>query len=317
MSTKTDTRPNLNAPRVDRETSPRPSTLERARRGDRKAFSRLMEPYRHELVAFCYRHAGSLVEAEDLAQETLVRAFRAMGSFEGRATARNWLYRIALNLCINHAERKAPPWESLDDPADSTAITIEAPKNPADEREDVRLGFVALMQVLPARQRAVLVLRDVLGWSADETARILNTTVPSVKNALARARQTLARHPRGADPAAVPDMAVADPAARAVIAEWVDAFEKGNTARMVDLLTDDDAKGVMLGAPRRAMTADEGRERGETAAATNEAARVRRRLQQDTPGALPTAAAENRAPANAGTHTQQGARGIRVRLESQ
>ena len=97
---------------------------------------------------------------------------------------------------------------------------------------------MALVQSLPPRQRATLVLRDVLGWSADETARILETTVPAVKNALARARQTLARQPHGGDPAEVRDLAAASPAARAMVAEWVDAFEKGNTPRMVALLTD-------------------------------------------------------------------------------
>jgi RNA polymerase sigma-70 factor (ECF subfamily) len=205
-----------------------------------------MEPYRRELVAYCYRHVGSLTEAEDLAQESFVRAYRAMDSFEGRATARAWLYRIAHNLCINHVQRSRPSWESLNDVPEDR---MPAPVADAVEhdREDVRLGFVALMQSLPPRQRAVLVLRDVLGWSAEETARIMGTTVPAVKNALARARQTLARHPKGSDPANVQDLAAADPAAREVVAEWVDAFEKGNTERMVALLTDDGTNVALLG----------------------------------------------------------------------
>lgn len=202
-----------------------------ARRGDRKAFSRMMEPYRRELVAYCYRLTGALAESEDLAQESFVRAFRALGEFEGRATPRAWLYRIAHNLCLNHVRRR-PQWESWENLAEGAAT-----EPPVTEREDVRLGFVALVQSLPPRQRATLVLRDVLGWSAEETARILETTVPSVKNALVRARQTLARQPQGGDPAQVRALSVTGPEAQALLADWVDAFEKGNTPRMVALLT--------------------------------------------------------------------------------
>jgi len=216
----------------------RSNALTQARQGDRSAFSRVVEPYRRELIAYCYRHVGSLPEAEDLAQETFVRAYRAMGGFEGRASARAWLYRIAHNLCINHVQRDRQPWESLDDAAtDSSSAVVVAAEATGQDREDVRLGFVALLRSLPPRQRAALVLRDVLGWSADETARILGSTVPSVKNALARARNTLATHPHGTDPANVHDLAASDPAARALVADWVDAFEKGNTAKMVALLT--------------------------------------------------------------------------------
>jgi RNA polymerase sigma-70 factor (ECF subfamily) len=222
------------------------STLTQARRGDRKAFSRLMEPYRRELVAYCYRHTGSLTEAEDLAQEAFLRAYRAMNSFEGRATARAWLYRIAHNLCINHAQRSRPTWESLASIADDKiAAPVGAAEDECGGREDVRLGFVALMRSMPPRQRAALVLRDVLGWSAEEAAQILGATVPAVKNALARARATLARRPGGSDPAGVHDLAAADAGARAMVAEWVDAFEKGNTERMVALLTGGDASAAL------------------------------------------------------------------------
>jgi len=215
------------------------TVLSRAQRGDRSAFSRLMEPYRREIIAYCYRLSGSMVEAEDLAQESFVRAYRALGSFEGRASVRAWLYRIAHNLCINHVQRDRPGWESLSDISEDSFGAAEPAEYSGQEREDVRLGFVALVQSLPPRQRAALVLRDVLGWSAEETARILGTTVPAVKNALARARQTLSRHPHGTDPAGVQDLAANDPAARAMVAEWVDAFEKGNTIKMVELLTED------------------------------------------------------------------------------
>lgn len=230
-----------NAPHNSSRLSPS-HVLDRARGGDRRAFSRLMEPYRRELVAYCYRLTRSLPEAEDLAQEVFLRAFRALETFEGRATPRAWLYKIAHNLCVNHVQRRPPPWESLEG-IDEARMPVAARSVEAagQEHENVRLGFVALMQSLPPRQRAVLVLRDVLGWSAEEAARILETTVPAIKNALARARQTLAGQPNGGDPADVQDWAARDPEAQAVIAEWVDAFEKGNTARMVTLLTGDGA----------------------------------------------------------------------------
>ena len=214
--------------------------LLRARRGDRKAFGKLTEPYRRELIAYCYRLTGTLTEAEDMVQEAFLRAFRALDSFEGRASLRAWLYRIAHNLCLNHVQRRPPVWQSLEDVGE-TGLRDQLPDAEAagQERENVRLGFVALVQNLPPRQRAALVLRDVLGWSAEETARILETTVPAVKNALARARQTLARHPSGGDPADVRDLAASDPDAQETVAQWVDAFEKGNTERMVVLLTGD------------------------------------------------------------------------------
>ncbi len=208
-----------------------------ARRGDRRAFSRLTEPYRRELIAYCYRLTGTLTEAEDMVQEAFLRAFKALETFEGRASLRAWLYKIAHNLCLNHVQRRPPGWESLDEVGE---INLCGPVDTEDTelgRENVRLGFAALVQSLPPRQRAALVLRDVLGWSAEETARILETTVPAVKNALGRARQTLAQHPSGGDPADVRDLAASDPQARETVAEWVDAFEKGNTIRMVALLT--------------------------------------------------------------------------------
>jgi len=224
----------------DMTTHEAPAVLLRARRGDRKAFGKLTEPYRRELIAYCYRLTGTLTEAEDMVQEAFLRAFRALDSFEGRASLRAWLYRIAHNLCLNHVQRRPPVWQSLEDVGETGLRDLSPDAAQAgQERENVRLGFVALVQSLPPRQRAALVLRDVLGWSAEETARILETTVPAVKNALARARQTLARHPSGGDPAEVRDLAASDPDAQETVAQWVDAFEKGNTERMVALLTGD------------------------------------------------------------------------------
>ena len=235
MATTTDS-PVREAPIRDAPALNRAPSLSRAQRGDRKAFSRLTEPYRRELVAYCYRLTGTLTEAEDLVQEAFLRAFRALDSFEGRASLRAWLYRIAHTLCLTHVQRRPPVWQSLEALGEAGGAPPDA-AGAGPSREDVRLGFVALVQSLPPRQRAALVLRDVLGWSAEETARILETTVPAVKNALARARQTLARHPSGGDPADVRDLAASDPDAQETVAQWVDAFEKGNTARMVALLT--------------------------------------------------------------------------------
>ncbi len=213
------------------------AALTLARRGDRKAFGRLTEPYRRELIAYCYRLTGTLTEAEDMVQECFLRAFKALDLFEGRASLRAWLYKIAHNLCLNHVQRRPPIWEPLEEAQAERQGLASVMEDAELGRENVRLGFVALVQSLPPRQRAALVLRDVLGWSAEETARILETTVPAVKNALGRARQTLARHPSGGDPADVADLAASDPEARETVAQWVDAFEKGNTVRMVALLT--------------------------------------------------------------------------------
>lgn len=240
------------------------AALARARRGDRQAFSRLMEPYRRELVAYCYRLSGSLSEAEDLAQEAFLRAFRALDTFQERATPRAWLYRIAHNLCLNHVQRRPPPWEPLEDLDEARLSSSRDGAEAAGQgREDLRLGFVALVQSLPPRQRAALVLRDVLGWSAEETARMLETTVPAVKNALARARQTLARHPHGGDPSDVRDLA-AGPEARALVAQWVDAFEKGNTARMVALLTGGDLAPVEGKPPQTGYNKDKNKTSSDT-----------------------------------------------------
>lgn len=210
--------------------------LAEAKRGDRAAFSKLMEPHRRELIAYCYRLTRGLSEAEDLTQEVFVRAFRSMRSFEGRASTRAWLYKIAHNLCLNHVQRTKQPWESLED-VHANAASVLGAENASQGREDVRLGFVALLQSLPPRQRAALVLRDVLGWSAEETARILDVTVPSVKNALSRARNTLSEQRYGDDVSSVVDETWNSPEARILIAQWVEAFEKGNTVKMVELLT--------------------------------------------------------------------------------
>ncbi|MBV9329160.1 MAG: sigma-70 family RNA polymerase sigma factor [Chloroflexi bacterium] len=189
---------------------------------DQQQFQQLAEPHRYQLQVHCYRMLGSLHEAEDLVQETFLRAWRAREQFEGRASFRNWLYRIATNACLNviasraHARRLlpdaygpaahgpltgSPPGEAEVawlEPYPGMLVDEIVDVEPGPEalyelRESVQLAFVAAIQQLPARQRAVLLLRDVLGWSAIETARLLDTSVASVNSALQRARATLER----------------------------------------------------------------------------------------------------------------------------
>ena len=189
---------------------------DRAGRGSDDGVMSRLEPYRIELTGYCYRMLGSSFEAEDAVQETLVRAWRGFDRFEGRAALRSWLYRIATNVCLDMVkgkQRRARPMElgpprSADSPLppppaevawvepmpDNRVIASPSP-DPAElaaERETIRLAFVAALQHLPPRQRAVLILREVLRWKAAEVAELLDTSVASVNSALQRARATLA-----------------------------------------------------------------------------------------------------------------------------
>ncbi len=219
---------------------------------------RQLEQHRVELTGYCYRMLGSAFEAEDAVQETFVRAWRGFDRFEGRSTLRSWLYRIATNACLdmlNGRQRRARPMdlgpastaESTLGPALADATWIEpipdtrvVPEagDPAElvvARETIRLAFVAALQHLPARQRAVLILREVLRWKADEVAELLGTTVASVNSALQRARATLASR----------DLATANPpeamddAQQALLARYVDAFERYDLDSIVSLLHED------------------------------------------------------------------------------
>jgi RNA polymerase sigma-70 factor (ECF subfamily) len=189
--------------------------LRAARDGDREAFGRLVEPFRRELQAHCYRMLGSYADAEDALQDTLLRAWRALPRFEERSSLRSWLYRIATNACLRAIERRpkrvlpidyAPASDPHDGPAEplSDPIWLEpypdselglgglaGPDARYEQREGVELAFIAALQHLPARQRAVLILRDVLGFSARETAHVLETTPVSVDSALQRAHKTV------------------------------------------------------------------------------------------------------------------------------
>jgi RNA polymerase sigma-70 factor (TIGR02960 family) len=228
--------------------------LARARAGDGNAFETLVEPHRRELRVHCYRMLGSVQDAEDLTQETLLAAWRGIDRFEERASLRTWLYRIATNRCLNAL--RAGDRRLRDPAATTTAVPFPPPTRWAEptwlepypdtlldppsaapgpdaryeSREAISLAFVAAMQTLPPRQRAVLVLRDVLGYRAAEVATMLDVTEEAVTSALKRARATL--------PA--PDPGPPESArGRDAAASFADAMERGDISAMVDLLTDD------------------------------------------------------------------------------
>jgi len=225
---------------------------------DSEAAALGFEQYRRELTAYCYRMLGSAFEADDAVQETLVRAWRSFDRFEGRAAVRSWLYRIASNVCfdqlkgrrrralpmdlmeVGHADQpfdpptKEIPW--LGPVADRSIIpTTSDPAEAAEIRESVRLAFVAALQHLPARQRAVLILREVLKWKATEVAELLDTTVVSVNSALQRARATLADHNVTLASAPQP----VDDAQEELLGRYVDAFERFDIESLVALLHED------------------------------------------------------------------------------
>jgi RNA polymerase sigma-70 factor, ECF subfamily len=216
-----------------------------------------LEAHRRELTAYCYRMLGSGFDAEDAVQEAMVRAWRAADSFEGRSSARSWLYRIATNVCLDmlrSRQRRArpmdlgpsrPPVDASLEPmlpegswvspiADERVLPLEAdPADLAAERESIRLAFVAALQHLPSRQRAALVLCEVLRWQAAEVAELLDTSVPAVNSALQRARATLASLDTG------PHQPAMDATQRRLLADYVEAFERFDIERLVTLLHED------------------------------------------------------------------------------
>jgi RNA polymerase sigma-70 factor (ECF subfamily) len=217
-----------------------------------------LEQHRVELTAYAYRMLGSAFESEDAVQETLLRAWRSIDRFEGRASLRSWLYRIATNVCLdmlNGKERRARPMDlaspkTADAPLgealpEATWIlpipdgrALPADVDPADlavSRETIRLAFVAALQHLPPRQRAVLILREVLRWKASEVAELLGTTVASVNSALQRARTTLA----ASDLTGTEPVQPMDDEQRALLARYVDAFERYDLDSLTSLLHQD------------------------------------------------------------------------------
>ncbi|MEV4165871.1 sigma-70 family RNA polymerase sigma factor [Nonomuraea dietziae] len=249
------------APAHDRRSAE--DLLALARRGDGEAFRGLVEPYRRELQVHCYRILGSVQDAEDLLQETLLAAWRGIGGYEERASVRTWLYRIATNRCLNvlragarrpheyasyqpevpfpepSHRRAEPSWLEpypdvlLDQIADHTP----GPEARYEVRESVSLAFLAALQQLPPRQRAVLVLRDVLGFRAAEVADILDTTEDAVTSALKRARGALTRElpGPGRESAPLPD----SPQERRIMDDFTRAFEAGDVDAIVAMLTND------------------------------------------------------------------------------
>ena len=234
-------------------------TMSRARGGDEDAFQELVAPYRRELQLHCYRILGSLQDAEDATQETLLAAWRGLNGFEGRASLRNWLYRIATNRCLNalrDRERRPQEVPSMVEPPEPTRIAeaswlepypdalLEGAANaePGPEaryeiRESVALAFVAALQHLPPRQRAALVLSDVLGYQRSEVSEMLDSSDASVKGALQRARATLDERlpPAGRERASLPTASHE----RELVGLFAAAVERGDTAAVVSLLTDD------------------------------------------------------------------------------
>jgi RNA polymerase sigma-70 factor (TIGR02960 family) len=235
--------------------------ITRARAGDSEAFRELTEPHRRELQVHCYRMLGSFQDAEDALQETLLAAWQGLQKFEGRASIRTWLYRIATNLCLNSLRsvnrRSAKEWDMPEvEPPEPSRLgevvwlepypdalldaALKTPLGPEaryQQTEAISLAFVTALQLLPARQRAVLISREVLGYRANEVADMLDSTVESVNSALKRARARLRRLPPSGDrePPPAPDSG----AERALLAQFVRAWESGDVDALVAVLTAD------------------------------------------------------------------------------
>jgi len=248
------------------------AVVDAIRSGDAAVFAALAERYRRPLLVHCYRMIGSIDDAEDLVQETLLRAWRGREGFEERSLFRTWLYRIATNVCLNTLERAprrvmphdvAPPVKPGFNPSDARETPAWEPEipwlqpcpdhllepaapNEADphamtvSREGIELAFLAALQHLPPRSRAILILREVLGWSAKETAMLLAMTVPSVNAALQRARETVrARRPSGRQGTAPRATTTVTADERAVLKRFMQAWERADVEALTALLRDD------------------------------------------------------------------------------
>jgi RNA polymerase sigma-70 factor (ECF subfamily) len=239
--------------------------LEAARAGDEDGFARLTEPYRRALHAHCYRMLGSVADADDALQETMLRAWRGLASFEGRSSLRSWLYTIATNACLRAIERRpkrvlpidyapaADPHDGLAEPLvesvwvepypdETLAIEdgLAGPEALYEQRESVELAFIAALQHLSARQRAVLILRDVLGFSAREAAGILETTPTGVDSALQRAHKAVDQRLPERSQQAVLD-SLDDHGVRELVDQYVEAFERADVDAVVSMLAADGA----------------------------------------------------------------------------
>jgi RNA polymerase sigma-70 factor (ECF subfamily) len=242
--------------------NPDPRVLAAARRGDDSAFERLVEPHRRELHVHCYRMLGSLQDAEDAVQETLLRAWRGLGGFQDGRSLRPWLYRIATNVSLDAIAKRPkrvlhldePAWRPADgpgtplvesiwiDPYPDEHLALEdghaAPEARYEQRESVELAFIVALQHLPARQRAVLILREVLGFSAREVAQALDTTAASVNSALQRARRTVDEIlPERSQQATL--RSLGDVGLRGLVQRYVEAWETRNVDAMLAVLVED------------------------------------------------------------------------------
>ena len=237
--------------------------VQAARSGDEDAFGRLVERHRGELHAHCYRMLGSAHDADDALQDALLRAWRGLPRFAGRSSLRSWLYKIATNACLDVIARRpkrvlpmdygppADPHDSIAEPIlesvwvepypDQAFDLVDAPAGPEahyEQRESIELAFVAALQHLPARQRAVLILREVLGFSAQEVAETLDSTVPSVNSALQRARRaTDEQLPDQSQQATL--RSLGDKRVQELVGTYMHAWEEGDVETIVGLLTDD------------------------------------------------------------------------------
>jgi RNA polymerase sigma-70 factor (ECF subfamily) len=244
---------------------PERELLEAARRGDEGAYNQLVEKHRRELHAHCYRMLGSVHDAEDALQEALLRAWRGLARFEGRSSLRSWLYRIATNTCLDAIARRpkrvlpidydppadphAGPGEPLTEsvwlePYPDERIGLEdglaAPEARYEQRESVELAFIAALQHLPANQRAVLIMREVLGFSAKEAAETLETSTASVNSALQRARKSVEeRLPEQTQQQTL--RALGDERMREIVEEYLNAWERADIDAVVEMLTEDAA----------------------------------------------------------------------------
>jgi RNA polymerase sigma-70 factor, ECF subfamily len=238
--------------------------LAAARRGDESAFQRIVEAHRGELHAHCYRMLGSTHDAEDALQEAMLRSWKAIDRFEGRSSVKSWLYRISTNTCLDQIQKRpkqrvlpidyapatdphdgpgAPVIESVwVDPYPDEDLGIEdgfaGPGANYERREAVELAFIAALQHLPANQRAVLILREVLGYSAKETAETLDTTVASVNSAMQRARKAVdERTPDQSQQETI--RTLGDEKVKELVAEYIDAWERADVDKVVSMLTED------------------------------------------------------------------------------
>jgi RNA polymerase sigma-70 factor (ECF subfamily) len=234
--------------------------LDAAQSGDEDAFARLIGSYRHELQAHCYRMLGSAADAEDAVQDVLLGAWRGLARFEGRSSLRSWLYTIATNACLRAIERRpkrmlpldyGPPadrhtpareplveWVWIEPFPDTMLADATVPEARYEQREAVELAFIAALQHLPARQRAVLILRDVLGFSARETAEVLDATPVSIDSALQRAHKAVEeRLPERTQQETL--RSLNDAELKAVVERFVTAWEQADVDAVVSMLADD------------------------------------------------------------------------------